>query len=376
MTTSGHQSQDALIDYDTLDHFKRVAVEYGSRSVDDLAHLGIREVGWSRGESCYVLEHPDFYSGQVIEGLGTKNRVLERMIEVGRAFDGRQIAPGPLYAAIAQDCVAMIVNDMITLGIPPAVMGMHLAVGDSDLLKVSGVAEGLAQGWAQAVCQAAALWGYGETPTLKDIVAPGTIELSGHATGYLYNKDLLVNPANIQPGDRIIGLASSGIHANGLTKARGIAEEFGYFTPVGKGGETYADRLLAPTEIYVDFLRQCQIGGIRWSYGINVTGHGWRKIMRANQPFTYRITQVPDWLPEFSFMAECHDISAREMYDTFNMGIGFIVIVRREEAAATLAEAARSGYNAMILGAVEEGSKRVVIEPHNLEYGEETLQVR
>ncbi len=369
------RSQDEIIGYQKLDPFKRECTLLG-RHTDYLLLPQAREVAWSRGESCYAIDHGAFYTGHVIEGLGTKNRIGELMAMIAKAYEGRDT--NPVWARhVAIDCVAMIVNDMITLGIPPFQIAMHLAVGDSAWFDDQIRATLLAEGWQWACIQAGAVWGGGETPTLKDIIMPGTFELSGSATGILHDKRKLVNPDRIRPGDVIIGLASSGIHANGLTKARELGMEFGFFNQhLGKGSDTFGEELTKPTVIYVKFLRACQHAGIRWCYGINVTGHGWRKIMRAEQDLTYRITTVPKWSAIFAFMADLGQIGTREMYSTFNMDIGFVVIVRKSHARKTMALARGAGYEPMLLGAVEAGPKRVIIEPHDIEYEGSELEVR
>ena len=368
-------SQDQMIGYDKLDPFKRECTKLGIDTADQLPE-GVREVAWSRGESCYVVDHGDFYTGHVIEGLGTKNRISELMDFIGTAYDGRTRSPDWAHD-VAVDCVAMIVNDMITLGIPPFQIAMHLAVGESEWFVRDDRSAFLAGGWQSACFASGAVWGGGETPTLKEIIVPGTFELSGSATGILHDKKQLVNPSRIRPGDVIIGLASNGIHANGLTKARELGLEFGFFNPhVDKGDNDFGDELTRPTRIYVKFLRACQEVGIRWSYGINVTGHGWRKIMRAEQDLTYRISSVPPPMSVFSFMSDLGQIDQREMYATFNMGIGFIVIVRKSYAKKAMRLALSTGYEPMILGDVEKGPKRVVIEPHGIEYEGSELEVR
>ena len=181
--TSG-QSQDELIGYDQLDAFKRQATRAGLETTRVLEGSGVQELTWTRGESCYVLDHGDFYSGHVIEGLGTKNRVVEQLIELARINSGTRI-PRTGYRYIAHDTIAMIVNDLITLGIPPMVIGMHLAVGDSAWFQDEAAVEQLIEGWKSGCHDSGAVWGFGETPTLREIVEPGTIEISGSATGFL-----------------------------------------------------------------------------------------------------------------------------------------------------------------------------------------------
>lgn len=359
-------SQEELIGYNRLDAFKRACMLEGRATIGNLAAHGASEVEWSRGESCFVTDHGDFYIGQVNEGLGTKNLVVDIMALFQMLKNGRDISP-KLIEGIGIDCVAMIANDMITLGILPFSIGIHMAVGDPSWFDNLERSVSLTRGIGKGAMRAGVDWGYGETPTLAGIIAADTFALSGNATGILHNKEMLVDPANIKASDVMIGLKSSGIHANGLTMARKIADLVGYFdNPFAGHREGFGHMLLEPTAIYVSFLRACQEAGVHWSYGINVTGHGWRKIMRAPQSWTYRVTNVPGLSSAtavFSDLAKVGDVSPRVMYETFNMGIGFIVIVRPENVDETLEIGRMTGDDPMVLGTVEEGPRQVIIEP-------------
>ncbi len=206
------------------------------------------------------------------------------------------------YDQIAQDTVAAIVNDMITLGAIPVSLAMHLAVGISDWFNDKERCNDLILGWQKACTIARCRWGGGETPTLKGVVVPDTVLLSGSAWGVVKPKERLIT-ANIQRGDAIILIESSGIHANGLTLARKIAEKLpdGYLTNLDDG-RTYGETLLDPTLIYVPLIEDCLNRGISIHYAVNITGHGWRKLMRATQSFTYIIEHLPKQLPIFDFL--------------------------------------------------------------------------
>lgn len=373
MAEADIRTQDDLIGYGRLDPFKQACVKAGRETSGSLATIDAFEVEWSRGESCFVVDHGEFYTGEVNEGLGTKNLGYDILALIRKLTVGGAI-PSSLMEGIGIDCVAMIVIDMITLGIAPFSLGMHLAVGDSHWFDDEDRAAALVRGFAKGAQLAGAVWGYGETPTLAGIVGPDTFALSGNATGILYNKSMLVNPANIQAGDVLIGLRSSGIHANGLTMAREIADRAGYAdNPFASHRAGFGHMLLEPTEIYVSFLRACQAAGLHWSYGINVTGHGWRKIMRAVQPWTYRITTLPVLCHEmgvFEDLQMAGNVSPRVMYETFNMGIGFIVIVRPDKQQQTLEIASKTGHHPTVLGVVEEGPRQVIIEPIDVVFDE------
>jgi phosphoribosylformylglycinamidine cyclo-ligase len=151
----------------------------------------------------------------------------------------------------------------------------------------------------------------------------------------------------------------------------------GYQTPIGDG-RTYGEALLAPSVIYVAFVRECQRRGIKLNYVSHVTGHGWRKLMRLDEPFVYEITGLRPEPALFRFMQEVGPIERREAYATYNMGVGFAAYVNASTAEATLAAAKASGYDAWLAGTVRKEGKRkaVVIPGLDLVFEGDTLQVR
>src|SRR5688500_5395789 len=176
---------------------------------------------------------------------------------------------------------------------------MHLGVGASDWFKDERRTTDLVDGGKKACELARCAWGGGETPTLSGIVDAATVVLAGSAIGMVRPKGRLIR-ANVQHGDAIVLFESSGIHANGLTLARAIAARApnGYLTPL-PGGRTYGDALLDPTHIYVGVVEECLNQGVDIHYAVNITGHGWRKLMRAPDPFAYVIECIPAPQPVF-----------------------------------------------------------------------------
>ena len=295
------------VDYDAMDPFKRMAQIAGRETASNIHRLNggeFQEVEMSRGESAYLIEAAKSYFAHVEEGLGTKNLVADAMyVLTGKTY----------YDQIAQDAVAMIVNDMITLGALPLSVAMHLAVGTSDWFEDQKRCQDLVDGWKKACNLSRCVWGGGETPTLKGVVVPEAVVLSGSAMGLVKPKERLITADKIQDGDAIIILESSGIHANGLTMARKIADKlpYGYFTKLSDG-RTYGETLLDPTHIYVGIVEDCLNQGINIHYAVNITGHGWRKFMRATQTFTYVIDDLPRQLPIFDFLQElCMSLFSR-----------------------------------------------------------------
>jgi phosphoribosylformylglycinamidine cyclo-ligase len=130
--------------------------------------------------------------------------------------------------------------------------------------------------------------------------------------------------------------------------------------------------------IYVKFVDACQRAGIALHYAAHVTGHGWRKLMRLEEPFVYRITTIPKPLPIFEFMMRHGPLDAREAYATFNMGVGFAAYVSQADVPRCLEFAKRQGYDATVAGSVrKEGARKAVEIPElGLVFEGETLQVR
>jgi phosphoribosylformylglycinamidine cyclo-ligase len=191
-------------------------------------------------------------------------------------------------------------------------------------------------------------------------------------------KSRLINSAKIQQGDAIVIIGSSGIHANGLTLAREIAGKLtkGYLTKLSDG-RIYGEALLDPTIIYVPFIEDCFNEGVEIHYAVNITGHGWRKLMRATPSFVYIIDHIPAPHPVFSFIQEHGPVDDREAYANLNMGAGFALYVRGSDVEKVLAIAPRLGMSALRAGTIESSQvKKVVIRPLGLEYLGSTLGVR
>ncbi|HSI35225.1 MAG TPA: AIR synthase-related protein [Tepidisphaeraceae bacterium] len=367
--SAGLTYDSAGVHYDTLDAFKRACQRQAAQTAGALKLHGLSEPAKVRGESAYLIETPTEYLAHVEEGLGTKNLVADAMLKLtGKSY----------YANVGVDTVATIVNDLITCGALPISVAMHAAVGDSNWFANTAVAEDLARGFADACRASNAVWGGGETPALKGVVNPETIVLAGSAIGRISPKSLRIKN-DVKDGDAIVLLASSGVQTNGLSLCRKIAEHLpeGYLTKIGDG-RTYGEALLDPSVIYVRFVAACQAAGIDLHYAAHITGHGWRKIMRLDEPFVYRMTDVREPLPVFKFMMERGPVDVREAYATFNMGAGFAAYLdpAKAEQVVRLAETLR--YDAWIAGRVEkQGDRKAVeIEPLGITFEGDTLQVR
>jgi phosphoribosylformylglycinamidine cyclo-ligase len=322
-----------------------------------------------------VVDVGPFYIASIVECLGSKALVADEM---------HRLTGESYYDRIAQDTIAMAINDLITVGATPLIVQAYWAAGGSDWFADGQRSAALVEGWKRACDACGVAWGGGETPALAGIVADGRIDLAASCTGLINPKERLSVGDKLAPGDAIVLLASSGIHANGLSLARKLVERLplGYLTPVpgpddtGPTRQTYGDALLAPTVLYSPVTEALYRAGITPHYCANITGHGWRKLLRHPAEHRYRIHTVPEVTPVLKFIQHHARQDDREAYSTFNMGAGFALFVKAQDAQRT-AEVARSmGVKAWVCGEVETGPKELVIEPLGIRFGTDDLQLR
>jgi phosphoribosylformylglycinamidine cyclo-ligase len=369
MTSQAPLTYDqAGVNYDLIDPLKITAQRAAAATASHLAGHGFSEVKASRGESAYVVDVGPFYIASIVECLGTKTLVADEMARLtGKSF----------FAGIAQDTIAMAVNDLITVGATPLIVQAYWAAGGSDWFGDAQRAQALVAGWKAAcdTCQVA--WGGGETPALAGIVEDGRIDLAASCTGLINPKERLSVGDKLGAGDAIVLLASSGIHANGLSLARKLAERLpqGYLTEI-EPGLTYGEALLAPTALYSPVTEALWKAGIAPHYCANITGHGWRKLLRHPSALTYRIHIVPPKTAVLDFIQQQAGQDDREAYSTLNMGAGFAIFVKAEDAERTAQVARDCGIAAWVAGQVEAGEKQLLIEPLNIRFSEDDLALR
>ena len=354
--------------YDLIDPLKVAAQQAAAATGAHLARHGFAEVAASRGESAYVVDVGPFYIASIVECLGSKSLVADEM----QRLNGRSH-----FGGIAQDTLAMAINDLITVGATPLVVQAYWAAGGSDWFADADRAQALVAGWRAACDHCGVAWGGGETPALAGIVEPGRIDLAASCTGLVSPKERLSLGEKLAPGDAIVLLASSGIHANGLSLARKVADRLpqGYLTEI-EPGLSFGDALLAPTTLYSPVTEALWNAGVTVHYAANITGHGWRKLLRHPAALAYRIDSVPPVPPVLRYLAEHAGHDAAEAYSTFNMGAGFALFVAAEDAQRSVAVAQACGVAAWVAGQVESGAKRLSIEPLGIVFEGDSLRLR
>jgi phosphoribosylformylglycinamidine cyclo-ligase len=363
--------EQAGVKYDLIDPLKVAAQRAAAATAEHLAPHGFGEVEASRGESAYVVDLGHFYLASIVECLGTKTLVADAMWRDGENF----------FGAIAQDTIAMAVNDLVTVGATPLVVQAYWAAGGSEWFADGERAQALVAGWKAACDRIGAAWGGGETPALAGIVEAGRIDLAASCTGLVNPKPRLTLGEHLGPGDAIVLLESSGIHANGLSLARKVAERLpqGYQTVIGSeadAGLRYGPALLAPTLLYSPVTEALWAAGVRVHYAANVTGHGWRKLLRHPKALTYRVHTLPPVPPVLRFLQQQAGMDDAEAYGTLNMGAGFALFVHADDAERAVAAARAQGIAAWVAGRVEAGPKQLFIEPLGVHWGAGELQLR
>ena len=264
------------------------------------------------------------------------------------------------HDTIGQDCVAMCVNDVICCGAKPLFFLDYMALGKNVPEVVATIVKGVADGCKLAGCS---LIG-GETAEMPGFYQEGEYDLAGFNVGII-DKEKIIDSNSIEIGDKVIGIASSGVHSNGFSLVRkifNINEETvnKYYDELGTSlGET----LLTPTKIYVkpvlELLENVQVKGIS-----HITGGGFYenmpRMLKEGVALNIYKNSYPV-LPIFKLIQKTGNIPERDMYNTFNMGIGMAIIVKKDEVAKAMEILQKNGEKAYEIGEVVEGNKEINI---------------
>ncbi len=264
------------------------------------------------------------------------------------------------HDTVGIDCVAMCVNDVICCGAKPLFFLDYIACGKNVPEKIAAIVSGVAEGCCQS---GAALIG-GETAEMPGFYPVDEYDLAGFAVGVVDKKKIL-RPDSMQVGDVIIALPSSGVHSNGFSLVRkvfGVGEKDISIPMEELGGKTVGETLLTPTKIYVKpilaLLEKVTVRSIS-----HITGGGFYENIPRSLPkglgakIDRRALRV---LPIFELIAKVGNIPERDMFNTFNMGVGMSVVVKRDEAEAALAILRENGEDAYIMGEIIESDEGVV----------------
>ena len=287
------------------------------------------------------MQKPVLVSGT--DGVGTKLKLAFLMDK---------------HDTVGIDCVAMCVNDIICAGAKPLVFLDYIAVGRNYPEKVASIVAGVAEGCVQAGC---ALVG-GETAEMPGFYPEDEYDLAGFAVGAV-DKSKILDMNTIRAGDAIIGLASSGVHSNGFSLVRKVFDlehaDLGAYAD--RLGKPLGEALLTPTKIYVKpilrLLSEVQVKSVS-----HITGGGFYENIPRAIPEGFQAVidrQAVEVLPIFRLIQEVGGISERDMFNTFNMGVGMCVIVPQEQADRAVQVLRACGEQARVIGEVQAGEHTV-----------------
>lgn len=354
--------------YMTKDPTKILAQKSAKTTAKNLSSFGFEEISETRGESAYVWRQGKTLMASVVEGLGTKNLIADEMYKLtGKSY----------YDIIGHDTVATGINDLVSVGALPLIVNAYWAIENNDWLQDTKRMNDLISGWTNACNLAGAAWGGGETATQTDINSKDIVDLAVSVVGIISDEKNLVLGKNIKDGDRIIFVKSNGVNANGITLTRKIAKRLpkSYLEEV-KRGVTYGEALLTKTNIYAGLVKNLQGTNIDIHYLSNITGHGMRKVMRANKEVTYVIEKLYEPHELFKFIQKHAGLSDYECFDTYNMGQDYAIFVAPKDANKTQEVVKKSGLESINAGYVEKGPRQVIIKPKNITFTSETLDLR
>ena len=289
------------------------------------------------------MEQPILVSGT--DGVGTKLKIAFLLDK---------------HDTIGIDCVAMCVNDVICVGAKPLFFLDYIAVGKNYPEKVAEIVSGIAEGCVQSGC---ALIG-GETAEMPGFYPVDEYDVAGFSVG-LVDRKKMIDGTQMKAGDAIVGIRSSGVHSNGFSLVRKIfnIDESSARRYVPEFGKTLGEELLTPTKIYVkaveSLLSACPVKAIS-----HITGGGfYENIPRMmTDGLTAKIEKaaVPV-LPVFEVMAKTGNIPERDMFNTFNMGVGMCVAVDKNDVHKAVAAIEAAGEKAVVLGEIVSGDEGVIL---------------
>ena len=345
------------VDYSLMEPFKMAMIEAGKRT---LMFPNKRDV--------YVVEGTSHAHGAVYEyrgkekkpiwcktqeDLGTKNWIAEWMYKkTGRSF----------YENIAIDVALIVVNDVIAQGAMPVIFTDQVESGDPSWYGDKKRAQDFADGMVKICREVGMALPAGESATLKYIIKPEAPSLSGSVTGIIAPRSRLIMGKKLRAGDHIIGVTSSGLHANGVSL---VIKKGLEIKDIGKRTALW-EQALTPTRSYVKLIEKLLEEEVDIHCLLPGTGDGVGKIAFDKRPFTYRIHQWPEVPEFFQYFHEELGISMMDCLKTFNWGVGYYIFVPPKEVNRVLDIGKRTGYTVLDVGVVEAGKRRTVFQPENI----------
>lgn len=292
------------------------------------------------------MEEPTLVSGT--DGVGTK-------LKLAFVLDK--------HDTIGIDCVAMCVNDIACAGGEPLFFLDYIACGKNEPEKIAKIVSGVAEGCRQAD---SALIG-GETAEMPGFYSVDEYDLAGFSVGIVDRKDMITGK-ELKAGDVLVGMASSGIHSNGYSLVRSVfsmkPETLNQSYECLESDLTLGETLLTPTKIYVKALRSIREAGVKIKACSHITGGGfYENIPRMLKEGTHAVIDKNSFVipPIFKMLANDGNVSEEVMFNTYNMGVGMITAVSKEDVDKTVEAVRAAGETPYILGEIKDGEKGITL---------------
>lgn len=358
------------VDYDSLDAAKNAFIKACKRTVNFAKPFGfLPESGFGASANVFNLDLRPFLNAGaenlsitlLPEGLGTSDDA--------RPDDLSSEELEKFWYNIGIKTVAVMTNDAASTGMQTILISLYLPSADPQKVFTKEFLKGFLEGFVKGSEIVKCVYFSGETPQLKNKIYPDKLDIAGALFGLMPPNQMPIDGRDLEAGNKIVFIQSSGPHDNGFTSLRQLAERLpeGYRTKL-KDGREYWQAINEPTILYTPLVQDILKAGLKPTNIEPISGHGWQKLMRSKKPLRYLIQNPLPVLPVFEFVQQASGMSQKEMIKVFNYGVGLAIFVASKEEAQKVVELAKAkNLEACIAGEVQAAEHReVVVEPWNI----------
>lgn len=365
-----------VVDYSTLDAAKQVFVDACSKTTSFASQFG--NLSGNLGNSANIFEldiSPFIQAGQ--------NKIYTSMLPegLGTADDARpeDLSPAELnrfWRNIAGKTLSCLTNDAASSGIQTLLIGLYLPSSTPETVFGPDFLKGFFDGFIKGCKSVGCVYFCGETPQLKNKIIPNKLDIAGSLFGIVPAGLSPITGTELDAGNHIVFVESSGPHENGFTTLRKMASELkdGYRTALPSGME-YWEAINQPGLLYTPLIQKLMQNGVKLTNVEPITGHGWQKLMRQKKALRYRIQNILPPTEVFRFIQNQFGLSTKKMLEIFNYGTGLALFTKsKSDAERSVSMACELGLKACVAGIVEPSAARqVAIEPWDVVLGGEAF---
>lgn len=375
------KSAIAHVDYDSLDAAKQAFIAASRRTLRFAKKFGF-VLNETLGASANIFE---LDLGKFLKKATSKKLHITLLTEgLGTADDARpdDLSPKELtefWFNIGIKTVSVMTNDAAAAGLQPVLISLYLPSSQPEIVFSKEFLKGFLDGFVEGCRRVGCVYISGETPQLKTKIYPGKLDIAGAVFALSPTGRSQLSTAKFSAGNSIVFIESSGPNENGFTTLRHLAEQLpkGYRTKLPSGRE-YWQAINAPSHLYTPLIQELLAKGVSITNIEPITGHGWQKLMRPSKPLKYVIEQMLPVPEVFTFVQHHAGLSAKEMIEIFNYGVGYAIFTSSEADAKVVVRIAKKhGLRACVAGRVVKNSKREVeVKPLNVILGAENFLLK